>query len=167
MICSVSHSIRIPPAARTDCVQSAPTSLHRHFIQSRRVREGIRAARQIVPRVSAGVLINTGTHMVGTDKSNGREPKRPPAPATLTAILPLLFGRESQAAAYLSAPANLIPRLALTVEQAAEATGLSRSFLYLEIDEGRLRAVKPRGATRILIWDLIDYLQSCPAIEPK
>lgn len=58
-------------------------------------------------------------------------------------------------------------RLALTITEAAKSAGRSRSGLYEDIQNGRLRAVKNGRSTRILIDDLKRYLACLPAIEPK
>ena len=58
-------------------------------------------------------------------------------------------------------------RLALTINEAAKSASRSRSGLYEDIQNGRLRAVKNGRSTRILIDDLKKYLNDLPAIEPN
>jgi len=50
--------------------------------------------------------------------------------------------------------------LALSVEQAAEAAGVSRSLLYQEMRAGRLKYVKIGARRVILVDDLRDWLLS-------
>jgi excisionase family DNA binding protein len=54
-------------------------------------------------------------------------------------------------------------RLAVSVGEAAEAAGVSRSSLYEEMRAGRLRYVKVRTRRVILVADLRDWLFSLRA----
>ena len=56
--------------------------------------------------------------------------------------------------------------VALDVEAAMQATSLGRTKLYAEINAGRLKARKIGTKTIVLRKDLIDYLDSLPAIQP-
>jgi excisionase family DNA binding protein len=51
-------------------------------------------------------------------------------------------------------------RLALSIKDAATASGLSRSTLYNLIDKAKLRAIKVAGRRLILIEDLKAMLNS-------
>src|SRR6516162_6377634 len=55
-------------------------------------------------------------------------------------------------------------KLAFTIKEAARATGLSRSLLYLAIGRGALRAKKCGARTLILDIDLRRFLRSLPAL---
>lgn len=57
-------------------------------------------------------------------------------------------------------------KLALTISQAAALGGPCRSALYVDIREGRLRAVKRGRSTRILVDDFKKYLASLPSVRP-
>jgi excisionase family DNA binding protein len=50
-----------------------------------------------------------------------------------------------------------LEKLALRINEAAAASGLSRSKLYVEMREGRLRAVKAGGRRLIMRVDLEAY----------
>jgi excisionase family DNA binding protein len=56
-------------------------------------------------------------------------------------------------------------KLGFSVNEAATASGLSRSLLYLTIAEGKLRARKCRGRTIILREDLQEFLASLPPMK--
>jgi excisionase family DNA binding protein len=49
-------------------------------------------------------------------------------------------------------------RWAYRIDEVAELLGVSRSFIYLEIQAGRLRRIKLGGCTIILAEDLRRYL---------
>lgn len=53
-------------------------------------------------------------------------------------------------------------KLAHTIPQAVQASGLSRSMLYLAIGRGKLRARKCGARTLILDSDLKKFLRSLP-----
>lgn len=55
-------------------------------------------------------------------------------------------------------PPKLHGRLALRPQEAADAVGLSRSVIDLEINAGRLKSKKLGHARVIPIQDLIDWL---------
>jgi hypothetical protein len=57
--------------------------------------------------------------------------------------------------------------LAHTIPQAAKASGLSRSMLYLEIGRGRLHARKCGARTLILDSDLRRFLRGLPHFTKK
>jgi len=57
-------------------------------------------------------------------------------------------------------------KLALTIKEAAYATGLSRSLLYVAIGRGALHARKCGARTVILDSDLRRYLRNLPRV-PK
>ena len=50
-----------------------------------------------------------------------------------------------------------IPRVSLSVEEAAVSTGLSRSYLYTLMNAGRLRFVKV-GARRLIPFSELEFL---------
>jgi excisionase family DNA binding protein len=52
------------------------------------------------------------------------------------------------------------PRLALTIAEAAQSTGLSRSRLYLEVGAGRLRIKKSGRRTLVMMSELQRFLDS-------
>ena len=52
----------------------------------------------------------------------------------------------------------MIDKLALSIPEAASASGLGRTLLYQDIAEGRLRAVKRGRRTLVLLDDLKTYL---------
>lgn len=54
-------------------------------------------------------------------------------------------------------------KLALRMNEAVSIAGLSRSKLYQEIKEGRLKAVKAGGRRLILRSDLEDYFSKASA----
>jgi excisionase family DNA binding protein len=54
-------------------------------------------------------------------------------------------------------------QLALSVEAAASRVSMGRTFLFREIREGRLRAIKAGKSTRIRVPDLEAWLHSLPA----
>ncbi len=51
--------------------------------------------------------------------------------------------------------------IALSVENASKLSSLSKPFLRLEIQRGKLRVVRPGGSRRVLIMmsDFMNYLQ--------
>jgi hypothetical protein len=53
-------------------------------------------------------------------------------------------------------------RLAYTISKTGELSSISRSQVYVEIQTGRLRAVKVGGRTLVLHEDLITWLRSRP-----
>jgi excisionase family DNA binding protein len=66
---------------------------------------------------------------------------------------------EAAALVLSGASQNLRP-IAVSIRNAAQMSGLSRSFLYEEIARQRLRSVRKRGRRLILIDDLQNYLSS-------
>ena len=58
-------------------------------------------------------------------------------------------------------------RFAVSIEEAAEASGLGRSKLYEEIRDGRLIARKAGRRTLILMTDLKAWLTAFPAVSQK
>ena len=56
-------------------------------------------------------------------------------------------------------------KLGFSIKEAAQASGLSRSLLYLAIGEGQLRARKCKARTVILREDLQQFLASLPAMK--
>lgn len=52
------------------------------------------------------------------------------------------------------------PRLTFGIRQACELTGLSRSFIYQQISEGRLPTLKVGSRTLIAAADLQSWLDS-------
>jgi hypothetical protein len=56
-------------------------------------------------------------------------------------------------------------KLGFSIKEAASASGLSRSLLYLAIAERKLCARKCRGRTIILRQDLQRFLASLPAMK--
>jgi excisionase family DNA binding protein len=63
------------------------------------------------------------------------------------------------------APPDDTDKLGFSIKEAAQASGLSRSLLYLVIGEGQLRARKCRGRTIILREDLQRFLASLPGMK--
>ena len=57
-------------------------------------------------------------------------------------------------------------RLALTIQDAVAASGLSRSSLYMLLREGKLPARKSGKRTLILVEDLERYLKGLPVASP-
>ena len=57
--------------------------------------------------------------------------------------------------------------LADTIPAACARLGIARSSLYIEIAEGRLRALKMRGRTLITLADQVAWLNSLPAINSQ
>jgi excisionase family DNA binding protein len=58
-------------------------------------------------------------------------------------------------------------KVAFTVKEAARASGLSRSLLYLAIGRGALRARKCGRRTLVLARDLSAWIEHLPAIQVK
>jgi excisionase family DNA binding protein len=56
-------------------------------------------------------------------------------------------------------------KIAFTLEEAARASGLSRSFLYVAIGRGALRAKKCGRRTLVLARDLRVWIERLPAIK--
>jgi excisionase family DNA binding protein len=59
---------------------------------------------------------------------------------------------------------NAHDRIAFTIKEAARASGLSRSLLYVAIGRGELRAKKCGARTLILDADLRRFLRSLPRL---
>jgi len=57
-------------------------------------------------------------------------------------------------------------KLAYSIEEAVEVTGIGRSSLYLDIAAGRLVARKRGTRTIILTADLAAYLAALPPAQP-
>ena len=62
---------------------------------------------------------------------------------------------------------TLHDKIALTVAEAARASGLSRSLLYVAIGSGALRARKCGRRTLVLARDLSAWIERLPAIQVK
>ena len=73
-------------------------------------------------------------------------------------------GSKAGRAVARSVPANDPHKLAFTIKEAAYATGLSRSLLYIAIGRGALRARKCGARTLILDADLRRFLRSLPSL---
>jgi excisionase family DNA binding protein len=58
-------------------------------------------------------------------------------------------------------------KLSYTIDEAAKATGICRSRLYIEIGTGRLRMVKCGRRSSILAEDLRNWLSVLPAFGSK
>lgn len=56
-------------------------------------------------------------------------------------------------------PVQTLPRIAVTVAEASEMTGISRDILYRHIERGTLPAARPSKAWVIVLDDLTDFLQ--------
>lgn len=56
--------------------------------------------------------------------------------------------------------------IALTIADAVDASGISRSELYLAMREGKLSAKKSGRRTLIMLADLEAYLNSLPVYRP-
>ncbi|MEW9838671.1 helix-turn-helix domain-containing protein [Mesorhizobium marinum] len=56
-------------------------------------------------------------------------------------------------------------KLAATINEAVEISGLSRSAIYKAAKEKRLTIRKNKGRSLILISELQTFLQSLPAVE--
>lgn len=59
-----------------------------------------------------------------------------------------------------------LPRLALTVSEAAKVIGLSRSRFYMELAAGRITAKKCGTRTLIPIDSLREWLAGLPDLDP-
>lgn len=57
-----------------------------------------------------------------------------------------------------------VPKLAYSIAEASEATGIGRTAIYEEISAGRLKARKRGSATLILAEDLQAFLAGLPAV---
>lgn len=53
----------------------------------------------------------------------------------------------------------------LTIRQAVELSGLSRSAIYLAMKDGKLSARKAGRRTILITSDLMDYVKSLPAAK--
>lgn len=60
---------------------------------------------------------------------------------------------------------KLMTKLAATIPQSVEISGLSRSAIYRAAKEGKLTIRKNGGRSLILLSDLQAFLQSLPAAE--
>lgn len=58
-------------------------------------------------------------------------------------------------------------KLAFTVEQATEASGVGRTALFAAVRTGRLRARKLGRRTLILVADLQNFLDGLPMASPE
>jgi excisionase family DNA binding protein len=58
-------------------------------------------------------------------------------------------------------------RLAYSIREAADISGLGRSSIYVAIRDGQLKVKKHGRRTLILADDLKSYLQSLPQVEPE
>lgn len=67
----------------------------------------------------------------------------------------------------MSAPALSPPKLAYSIDEAVVASGLSRSFLYEAIKDGRLAAIKAGSRTLVTTDGLRAFLSSLPAMHPE
>lgn len=56
-----------------------------------------------------------------------------------------------------------LPNLAVTIAAACELVSVSRTTMYREIASGRIRAVKARGRTLILVDSLKAWLTALPS----
>jgi hypothetical protein len=63
-----------------------------------------------------------------------------------------------------STPARDDQKVAFTIKEAAHASGLSRSLLYVAIGRGALRAKKCGARTVILNSDLLQFLGGLPPL---
>lgn len=63
-----------------------------------------------------------------------------------------------------SSTANDLKKVAFTLKEAASASGISRSLLYLAISRGDLQARKYGARTLILNSDLRQFLSSLPRL---
>ena len=61
---------------------------------------------------------------------------------------------------------NVVPKFAYTVVEAARATSISRSTLYEEVRDGRLRLIKVGRRSLILDEDLRAWLGSLAPRTP-
>jgi len=73
-------------------------------------------------------------------------------------------GSKAGRAVARSVLANDSHKLAFTIKEAARATGLSRSLLYVAIGRGALHARKCGARTLILETDLRQFLRSLPEL---
>ncbi|MFB8763814.1 helix-turn-helix domain-containing protein [Nocardiopsis alba] len=58
----------------------------------------------------------------------------------------------------MATTARPVPRVALTVEEAAQSLGISRATAYRRIADGRLRSVKVHGVRRVPVEALGEFL---------
>lgn len=63
--------------------------------------------------------------------------------------------------------ASSVEKIALRIDEASHASGISRSQLYAEMAEGRLRSVKVAGRRLILRDDLMAFLGSGSSASPQ
>ena len=73
--------------------------------------------------------------------------------------------RDGECIAKRSVSSDDAVKLGFSIKEAASASGLSRSLIYIAIKEGKLRARKCRGRTVILRQDLQQFLASLPAMK--
>ena len=59
------------------------------------------------------------------------------------------------------------PPLVITVDEAAERLGVSRSTMYRLIADGEIPVVKLRDLTRVRESDLVDYVATQSAKRPR
>lgn len=60
-----------------------------------------------------------------------------------------------------------LPRLSYSIEEAVVASGLSRSYLYEAIRDGRLVASKAGSRTLLMTEDLHAFISSLPKMQSK
>lgn len=58
-------------------------------------------------------------------------------------------------------------RITLTIPEAVRASGLSRSSIYVAMQQGQLSALKAGRRTLIRVVDLENYLASLPSFQKE
>ena len=61
----------------------------------------------------------------------------------------------------------MLPKLAYSIEEFSDVTGLGRTAIFDAINKGRLRAKKAGRRTLILKEEADRFLQSLPEVSPK
>lgn len=64
-------------------------------------------------------------------------------------------------------PVEVLPRLAVTVREASEMTGISADVLYKHIESGNLAAGKPSRSWVIVLSDLHQWLEDLKTAARK
>ncbi len=62
---------------------------------------------------------------------------------------------------------GMYERLAYSVDELVDVLGLSRGFIFIVMDDGRLVAHKADGRTIVLRDDAVLFLRALPIREPK
>jgi excisionase family DNA binding protein len=82
-------------------------------------------------------------------------------------ILSTVRSKEEPATGRCPIPDPAAHKLAFTIKEAARASGLSRSFIYIAIGQGALPARKCGARTLILHSDLQRFLRGLPRFTKR